>query len=188
MILQYLRENGLQSSYETLAAESQVALNSVDNVQNFANDIACGRWEAILPTLAHLKLPKEKLVNLYEHIILELSEMREIETARALLRQTNGPLSHVRIENPKRIDHLEKVIAAPYFDSDLAYGSISRDKRRKLLSDSLSAEVFVVPPARLISLIGQALKWQQHQGKFDKGSFLCWKALSFSENLTTLTP
>ncbi len=70
LILQFLKENNLQSSMQLLQRESGVTLNTVDNVESFLNDIRNGRWNQVLTQVATLKLPLDKLVSVSIHLPL----------------------------------------------------------------------------------------------------------------------
>ena len=66
VVLQFLKENGLTNAMLALQDESQVALNTVDNLDTFVHDVQQGHWESVMTTVATLKLPAGLLSDLYE--------------------------------------------------------------------------------------------------------------------------
>ena len=79
LMLQFLKEQSLTGAMQALQEESQVALNTVDNVDSFLADVQQGRWDAVMPVVATLRLPFPLLADVYELLVLELIELRELE-------------------------------------------------------------------------------------------------------------
>ena len=68
IVLQFCKENALVKTGQALQDECQVALNTVDNLEALISDVNSGRWDAVLPQVAQLKLPRGKLEDLYEQV------------------------------------------------------------------------------------------------------------------------
>eukprot|EP00457_Paulinella_chromatophora_P005780 gb/GEZN01005797.1/.p1 GENE.gb/GEZN01005797.1/~~gb/GEZN01005797.1/.p1 ORF type:complete len:511 (+),score=88.85 gb/GEZN01005797.1/:47-1579(+) len=170
LISQFLKENGLLQTLRTLQEESQVQLNTVDDIGKFNQDILRGNWDAVLEVASTLALPAPKLYLLFEQIVVEMAELREVDTARAILRTTPCMLK-MKKESPERYLRLEHLLQRTYFDPLEAYPEGGKKElQRQRIAAALKQEVEVVPPARLLSLLTQGLKWQRHQGLLPKGS------------------
>ena len=120
-----------------------------------------------------------------QQIVMDLIELEEYSTARMLVNDTE-PLNALRDQQPERYVRLAEMADKEIFIDDPAMKDEDMDKieRRQRIAKGtndmsivhggvdidrvimvdLLKQFQVVPPSQLLALLGQSLKWQQHQG------------------------
>lgn len=117
IIQQFLAENKLFKTLKVLQEETNIIENNVDDIDLFKKNVISGKWDHILRITQGLGLPTSKLADLYEHIAIELIEMREIGPARLFIRGTS-PLLYLKDNFPERYLHLEHLLTLSHFSEN----------------------------------------------------------------------
>lgn len=165
LIEQFLSENGLISSLRALQEETGVCQRSVDDIDRLLADICAGRWEAVFRVLTEVQLEARKLINLYELVFWELAESGDIDGARMVLRESE-PMALLRSQDETRYMGLENGLSTAVL-SRTAGAKIDlvdkKEAKRARIAQELAPHLVSVPKSRLVTLLGQALRFEEQQ-------------------------
>ena len=162
LVLQFLKENNLLGSARKLERESGVVLNPIEDPSKLYEDVKNGRWADVLRTARSFTLSKQVSMDLYEHIVLEMIQMKEYDTAGIILSDVEI-MDTMKRENPDRYLRLNRTLRGRY-DTVSYVGGASKSKRREEILDSLQSELTVVRSNRLLCLLQISLKWESLRG------------------------
>lgn len=83
LILQFLAENKLTRSFDTLLAEANVTFNLIADPDNLQKNIHEGHWQSVLQTTSHFHYDSEaEIVDIQSAIIADLISEDKVEAAR----------------------------------------------------------------------------------------------------------
>jgi len=151
--------------------EAETRYNYVPSIAFLIEVIESGRWSVVLDTLRCIDLPKSYLESLHEQIYLELVEKGDVKLCKEYLVES-GPIQGMKSGDPStvvRFRRLENLAKSYDGNPQTLYRELSREQRRANLASSIPSLVQEIKPTRLISILGDAVRWQRDQGFFEDG-------------------
>jgi WD40 repeat-containing protein SMU1 len=160
LIQQFLRDNNMINSLKILEDESKIKLNSVDSIEGFKKDIIQGKWDLVIKNINKLDIPLNKLMDLYEQVVIELVDNDEIQVASGFMNfLSKNSLLFLKSEYNERIKRLEDVINGKISPSDVyAQLQTTKENNRMKLAENLSKDLVTLAPNRLIFLLSEGIK------------------------------
>ncbi|KAK9173620.1 WD domain G-beta repeat family protein [Cryptosporidium meleagridis] len=178
LILQFLLESGFLESYSTLSYESGVSLNWIESVDKIKTIISKGNWNELIEVLKYIKIPANLQVILFEHIALELLELKEPFVAQYLIENNKSLFLYNQFDEKYNtlleiIEKSKNIISNVENNSiELNYSPIltfvknnyiegeSKEKSRERLSKLITENFIEVRKSLLLEVIGDSLKYK----------------------------
>ncbi|EFA86351.1 WD40 repeat-containing protein [Heterostelium album PN500] len=161
LILQFCKENALNSTVSALQEETGVNLNTIDNVDRFLEDVKHGQWDKVIMDLSYMNLTPSLSVDLYEQIIAELLDMGELDLAKSLLRKSDA-MNYLKLNNVNRYLRLEHYLQRGNIDLvDFYEPGIDTYKRRAQLAVELSKEINASEVEAIPTTLDRTIKYQE---------------------------
>ncbi|MEN2497520.1 MAG: Serine/threonine-protein kinase smu1 [Marteilia pararefringens] len=152
--------------------ESGVTLDTNDHFETLETDILTGKWDKVIEQIRMFKLPHKILIDIYLQIIIELIEMKEYDCSSWLFTRSEFQ-RYMKQNKPEKLMLIQRWLTNHTFEASEAYaGGKTRDKVRAELIASIRHRLKDVQPSRLLTLLGQSLKWQQAQGILPPGQHI----------------
>lgn len=163
LIQQFCIENGLLKTFQQLESESEVKYCTISNAEDFLFNFTEGKWDLVLESLEPLSLEPTKLIDLYEHIVLEMIECKEIGIAKSIL-LNSLPIQFMKSTDEGRYSRLDQLLSQPAPSLHQLYGEIRREQRRSHLGSQILKLVSIAPPHRLLDLLKDSIEYQKQCG------------------------
>lgn len=159
LILQFLKLNGLVSSFDALKTETGVNLNVVHDKTAILHNISQAKWDLVLQDISLMDWSAIDLTPLFELMFLDFLKNGEFEAGRTILRES-APMKLLRDKQPDQYHRLEHALLSRSFTSnDVAVMDELKEKVIQFFKSNLAE---APKENRLLRLINESLKWQLH--------------------------